>query len=232
MCIRDSKPPGIRLRFGAVDSRCGADIRRTLDELVAAHVVAGWSEAPYEEEVFQFGGQVGLELAQWYFTVEGLAVAEYHRLRLRGEARLAPPEFSVLLLDRLLRSVTNDDWEVWDIWCNMRLTGRLDGDALAPAASSAERSERLLRQPAAYLGLAGPQERSLYERYVEFAEPVCAAVRAAEADGALLWGLRRNHRLDDVVKGAKGEFELILRLAAWSSKQWVCLLYTSPSPRD
>jgi hypothetical protein len=32
--------------------------------------------------------------------------------------------------------------------------------------------------------------------------------------------LRQSYRLDDVVKGAKGEFELILRLAAWSSKQW------------
>jgi hypothetical protein len=40
-------------------------------------------------------------------------------------------------------------------------------------------------------------------------------------DHPRLKDLRRNHRLDDVVKGAKGEFELILRLAAWSSKQWV-----------
>lgn len=32
--------------------------------------------------------------------------------------------------------------------------------------------------------------------------------------------LRQTHKLDDVVSGAKTEFEQITRLAAWSSKQW------------
>jgi hypothetical protein len=32
--------------------------------------------------------------------------------------------------------------------------------------------------------------------------------------------LRREYRLDEVVQGARGEFELITRLAAWASRQW------------
>ena len=35
-----------------------------------------------------------------------------------------------------------------------------------------------------------------------------------------LKALRRRHKLDDVVNGAQSEFELITRLAVWSSKQW------------
>lgn len=39
-------------------------------------------------------------------------------------------------------------------------------------------------------------------------------------DHPRLKALRERYKLDDVVKGAQGEFELITRLAAWSSRQW------------
>jgi len=39
-------------------------------------------------------------------------------------------------------------------------------------------------------------------------------------DHPKLNALRQEHRLDEVVKGARGEFERITRLAAWASKRW------------
>ena len=49
----------------------------------------------------------------------------YHRLRLRGGVALDRAEFSLLLLDEFLRQVVEDESGLWDLWCNMALTGRL-----------------------------------------------------------------------------------------------------------
>ncbi len=119
------KPPGLRLcllgrREGVMPLLCAE-----LDNLVKDDVIRSWSRGFYEPEAYQFGGELGLEVAHEFFTEESLAVLAYHRLRLRGGVALDRAEFSLLLLDEFLRQVVEDESELLDLWCNMALTGRL-----------------------------------------------------------------------------------------------------------
>lgn len=184
------KPPGLRVRFCGVDGRCADALKEALDVHVAEATITSWSAGPYDAEVTQFGGATGLSLTHRWFTAESLAVLEHHRLRLDGTAQIGSELFSLLLIDRLLRRLC-DDWERWDVWCKLALTGRLVDDAADAVDLSRSRAIRLLlSHQARILGAASEPERTLFAQYDAALDELCPEIQAAVDAGRLLWGLR------------------------------------------
>ncbi|MEU2030744.1 thiopeptide-type bacteriocin biosynthesis protein [Nocardia amamiensis] len=184
------KEPGLRVRFCGVDDGCAGALREALDVFVAETTITAWTSGPYDAEVMQFGGATGLSLTHQWFTAESLAVLEHHRLRLDGTARIGSELFSLMLIDRLLRRLC-DDWERWDVWCKLALTGRLVGDAAGAVDLSRSRATRLLlSHQARILGAAGEPERKMFARYDTALDELCPEIQAAVDAGRLLWGLR------------------------------------------
>jgi thiopeptide-type bacteriocin biosynthesis protein len=184
------KPPGLRVRFCGVDDGCAGVLGDALDGLVADEAITSWTPSPYDAEVAQFGGASGLSLTHRWFTAESLAVLEHHRLRLHGAARIGSELFSLLLIDRLLRRLC-DDWERWDVWCKLTLTGRLTDAAARTVDPSRARATRLLlSHQSRILRAASEPERTLFARYDAALDEIAPDIDAAVNAGTLLWGLR------------------------------------------
>jgi thiopeptide-type bacteriocin biosynthesis protein len=191
-----NKSPGIRLRVLASP---GADITAITDllsEMVANRSIISWTFGSYEPEVFQFGGESGLALAHDYFTVESLAVMAFQRSRVNGQSTIRPEQFSILMIDMLLRSVVEDELEVWDVWCKMELTGRLDRSAIQrySADSTGLPVQRRLRDQLreVYFGsrrIAEP-ERAFFENYRSQIPLIARRFRDLNQTGQLLWSAR------------------------------------------
>lgn len=153
------KPPGLRLRFR------GARIREFLPDLRAelAAVVDVVQIGPYDAETYQFGGETGLDIAHELFTHDSLAILDL----------LAPPApevdtslLSLLVLSDLLRRVTGDPFERWDVWAQMKLTGRLP---TPEAAREARYDEEL------------DANRAVYQRILDDPDAVTATLPTREA---------------------------------------------------
>jgi thiopeptide-type bacteriocin biosynthesis protein len=184
------KPPGLRVRFCGVDDECVEVLRDALNGLVADGAITAWTPGPYDAEVTQFGGDIGLALTHRWFTAESLAVLEHHRLRLDGTARIGSGLFSLMVIERLARRLY-DDWERWDVWCKLSLTGRLAEDAAGNVDPARARSARLLlSHQARILGAASEPERTLFTRYDAALDELVPHIDAAVQASDLLWGLR------------------------------------------
>lgn len=189
------KPPGARLRFLGVDAHCRKAIAGWLDRFEREGHVRGWSAGAYDPEVCQLGGTAGLALAHHFFTVESLAVLAYARCWLSGAAHLNPTEFSLIVLHRALGLMTDDLWEVWDVWSKMTLTGRLTAlpSLTHPEGrqrDAARRARALLERADVRLERVSDAERAIFDRYDRSLAPVAGAAREAVDAGSLLWGLR------------------------------------------
>jgi thiopeptide-type bacteriocin biosynthesis protein len=192
-----NKRPGIRLRALTSDSDGTNALAQTLHEMAAGRQILSWAYGSYEPEVFQFGGESGLTLAHAYFTAESLAVMAFLRARIGGSSSMSPERFSILLLDTLLRSVVEDELEVWDVWGNMELTGRLDRPAIQKysAEGAGAPSQLRLRDQlrGVYFGsqrVAEP-ERAFFESYRSQTSPIAGKFRELDQTGRLLWNKRR-----------------------------------------
>ena len=175
-----------------MDDGCAEALPDALDSLVADGAVTAWTRGPYDAEVAQFGGPTGLALTHRWFTAESLAVLEHHRLRLNGTARIGSELFSLMLIDRLLRRLY-DDWECWDVWCKLSLTGRLVDDAAGAVDPSRARAARvLLSNQARILGAASEPERTQFARYDRLLDDIVPDIIAAVDAGRLLWGPARD----------------------------------------
>lgn len=191
-----NKSPGIRLRMLA--SR-GADITLITDmlgEMRADGSIISWTLGAYEPEVFQFGGETGLALTHEYFTVESLGVMAFQRARLKGQSAMRAEQFSILLIDMLLRSVVGDEMEVWDVWCKMELTGRVDRSAIKrySADNTGRPVPRRLRDQLRNIHfdssrIAEP-EGALFDSYRAQTTEIARRLRRADEDGHLLWSVR------------------------------------------
>lgn len=186
------KRPGLRLRFLGVDREQRARLAALLDRHCGQGT--GWSEAPYDPELQQFGGPVGLDLAHRYFTLDSLAVLGAARLRLYGGARLSPEELSLVMLHRVLAGATGDRWELWDLWCRMELTDRLEhpvgSRAWRAAAPSAPDRMRVL---ALLYGTGADPSEGEQRVLAAYATPLgslVSDVHAAVDAGELTWPLR------------------------------------------
>jgi thiopeptide-type bacteriocin biosynthesis protein len=184
------KAPGLRVRFCGVDDGCAPVLNEALDGLLADGAITAWTSGPYDAEVTQFGGVTGLSLTHRWFTAESFAVLDHHRWRLHGTARIGSGLFSLMLIDRLLRRLC-DDWERWDVWCKLSLTGRLAVDAARTVSPSRARAARvLLSHPSRILAAASEPERKLFARYDAALDEIVPDLVAAVDAGLLLWGLR------------------------------------------
>jgi thiopeptide-type bacteriocin biosynthesis protein len=186
------KPPGLRLRFAGADPPLSRSLHALLESLGARSTAL-----PYDAEPHLFGGAAGLELAHHCFTLESAAVLAYHRLWLSGATRLGRSEFSLALLHQLLRAVTGDRWELWDVWCKLELAGRLpypagssgwrDG---APPAEAQAAALALLEDGGVRRVGASPAEQEVLARWAAGVPALAADVARANQNGALLWGIR------------------------------------------
>jgi thiopeptide-type bacteriocin biosynthesis protein len=191
------KPPGLRLRFRTVEAAALATLDARLRELQARREISAWSRTLYDAEVYQFGGTAGLDVVHRFFTIETAAVMAYRRLSLQQRVAFDEIETSLLLLDALHRQATDDEYEVWDVWCKMELAGRqpqLPAEERAPAASRARTAARpildLLRDPALAQARMTPEERAIHDRYCQSLPPVTNQLRAVASAGALCCPLR------------------------------------------
>jgi hypothetical protein len=143
------------------------------------------------DRVSQLGGPVGLDLTHRFFTAESVAVLAHHRLRLSGTARLDRELFSLILIDRLLRQVT-DAWEKWDVWCKMTLAGRPADtqSAISIDAGDPGIALTLLNHQSRVLDAASNDERELFARYDAGLERLAPKIHAAVEDGTLACGIR------------------------------------------
>jgi|CXWL01.1.fsa_nt_gi thiopeptide-type bacteriocin biosynthesis protein len=185
------KPPGLRLRF----LTCDPEFRNEIGQWFTPIAPGPWTFGCYEPELHQFGGMVGLALAHEYFTVESLAVLKYRDCMLRGQQKIPAHEFSLLVLHALFSSVTEDEWEEWDIWCGQLLTGRLDAtDLLAPPNGvEALRDELfpLLRNAQFARGRMSDEEAEIWDFYESSVHKLAIGVRYAAHAGEMLWPMRQ-----------------------------------------
>lgn len=191
------KPPGARVRFLGDRAALLPELSSAFDQLARDGQIGAWSRGLYDTEPYQFGGQTGIGIAHRFFTVESLAVLAFHRQRLRGDASLDPFVFSLLLIDLLLREVTGDAWERWDVWCRMESTGRALRLSDEAQAAAIERS-RVARQAIgdvigdperAIRGLSSG-ERRIVDEYRRALPAIASELNHAHDHGQLLWGVR------------------------------------------
>ena len=117
-----NKPPGIRLR---VETDRPERVRRRIERWLAERVPYRFDVQIYEPEAFQFGGEVGMTIAHRHFTSDSLAALQVLRRSLQGNLSAPIEDLSLLCISDLLSRLTEDSWEMWDIWSHLRLTGRL-----------------------------------------------------------------------------------------------------------
>jgi thiopeptide-type bacteriocin biosynthesis protein len=121
------KPPGLRLRFR------GKNLGETLlpallDFLEGARKsggIGGHEFGVYDAETHQFGGELGLDIAHEWFTADSLAALAVLALERTGQETNGREALSLFALNDLVSRVAPDPWEQWDVWSNLRLTGRL-----------------------------------------------------------------------------------------------------------
>jgi thiopeptide-type bacteriocin biosynthesis protein len=191
-----NKSPGLRLRVLTSQEAEIAPITDLLTEMLATRSIISWTLGTYEPEVFQFGGELGVALTHNYFTVESLTVMAFQRSRLKGESRMRDEQFSILMIDMLLRSVVEDEMEVWDVWCQMELTGRLDRAAIKrySADSAGQPVQRRLRDQLRELHFGGHRiaepEGAFFESYRSQIPAIAGRLRQLDQSGQLLWSVR------------------------------------------
>ena len=191
------KPPGLRLRFcgAALDHDLAPRLHRLLQRERTNGTLVGYEPGVYDAETYQFGGEIGLDIAHDLFTYDSLAILDL----LRSEApRETLPVLSLTVLNHLLAQLCADPWELWDGWCNMRLVQRiptLSAAALAAAEARFQEQRELLAKTVwdrdSVLAELPPAQRRVLARY--FAENVRLGrrLRQAARSGELLYGPRK-----------------------------------------
>lgn len=171
------KPPGMRLRFliPDADPRAEAEILAFMQEAEHDDLIDNHAFGMYDEELHQFGGETGLDLFHRFSTYDSLCVLRFREHEASGAATIDPTVLSLLALCDLFGRVTGDPWEQWDLWCELRITGRLfDADTPIPPELRAglDDNRELL-------------EAIVFEREAIIAglEPVEAAIVAAYSRG-------------------------------------------------
>jgi thiopeptide-type bacteriocin biosynthesis protein len=191
------KPPGLRLRFcgAGLDRDLAPRLHRLLDRERTDGTLVSYEPGVYDAETYQFGGDVGLDIAHDLFNYDSLAILDL----LRSEApRETLPVLSLTVLNHLLAELCADPWELWDGWCNMRLVQRiptLDPGALAAAAARFEEQRELLARTVwdrdSVLAELPPPQRRVLTRYLAENVRLARRLRQAARSGELLYGPRK-----------------------------------------
>lgn len=187
------KPPGMRLRIRGKNLR--QDVIPRVRDALQEHTENIAEIGPYDPEVYQFGGQDGLDVAHEYFTTDSLASLEFFS---QETCSVEPMILSLLILSDLFRKVAGDTWEQWDLWAHLKLTGRLISEQVAKVCKLDEEfteNEPLYRtiysEPAAVMEQLNAAERGIVDML--FAANTRAASRLHElaAHDRILFGPRK-----------------------------------------
>lgn len=117
------KPPGLRLRFEASDPE---SFEKRLRRWLSRQGAADYARAQtYEPEEHQFGGPEGARIAHRLFTADSLAALAFKAGAGRADSRVTAEFLSLYCILPVLREIALDQLELWDLWRNLRWTGRL-----------------------------------------------------------------------------------------------------------
>jgi thiopeptide-type bacteriocin biosynthesis protein len=192
-----AKPPGLRLRFRGrmLERTLGPALQRLLERERQAGRLAGYEPGIYDMETYQFGGQVGLEIAHEFATYDSVAILDL--LSHRTAADLLPL-LSLTVLNDLAKRLCEDGWELWDAWRSLELAQRsLSPDAVASPAVSAsfeeqrELVEQSLSRPDVIQGQLPARIRRVVVSYFDNNARVAERLAAAARSGELLYGVRK-----------------------------------------
>lgn len=182
-----SKPPGMRLRFATSP---GVDLEPDVVALLERARRSGDLERVefglYDQETHQFGGAAGIRIFHRFSTADCLAVLRFDALEAAGRASVDRSVLSLLAVTDLVSRVADDTWEQWDVWCEMRATGRLvepDSDVATALREDLEQNRPLLeavleRRPELVAELTD-EERALVDAYAAVNQATADALREA-----------------------------------------------------
>jgi thiopeptide-type bacteriocin biosynthesis protein len=194
------KSPGLRLRFSG--KNLGSTLLPRLTDLLDAarskEEIAGHHFGIYEPETHRFGGEEGIDIAHDLFTHD---CEEFYRLLAlehAGTSTSGREILSLFVLNDLIGRLTEDLWEQWDVWKNMRIAGRrppLDEASIQSLTAQADLNRDAIMGTlyTARNRLLGfdPQERDILSRYCATNERIAARFAEAAKRRALAYGPRR-----------------------------------------
>ena len=191
------KPPGVRLRFCHAGS--SPQLRQELDAFLRTATdrswIAGYELGLYEPETHQFGGQRGIELYHQHATADSIACLRARKLLDAGTAVADAPLLSLLMLNQVCSRVVGDNWELWDAWCNLSLTGRTLPEPARGAAAKELAARRdvlveIVHEPARFIAELSAGEQALLRDHATAHDAWIRNVRDAVKREQLLWGMR------------------------------------------
>jgi len=187
-CFFMRKPPGVRFR---VESTAPHRVERIVGRWMERESVTAIT-LPYEPEEYQFGGPTGMAIAHRHFTYDSAAALDVHHRASAGKLSVEPWALSLLCIVDLAQKVTGDEWEVWDLWSNLRLAGRL-GEAAdrEELRALAEQIEPFVRSRREMTKLLPTPEREIVQHYLRANSAVARELVRAHRAGDLLYPPRQ-----------------------------------------
>jgi thiopeptide-type bacteriocin biosynthesis protein len=193
------KPPGARLRFCVANTtRFRSELVRFLNQAKRTRLSAGHEFGMYDAETYQFGGEIGMALYHQHATIDSLAVLRLSDLMRRRRCEADTSLLSLALLNQMIRNCVGDEWELWDVWSNMRLTHRSFDftpeqreTALAELGRNREVLARVVYQTDRFVAGLTAAEREILERHAKEHQAWGKHVRAAIQKEQLLYPIRK-----------------------------------------
>jgi thiopeptide-type bacteriocin biosynthesis protein len=187
-----NKPPGMRLRFELTGpTSTGADALRIVKTwLVARPEVSRIEPSLYLAEAYQFGGLAGSHVAHDFHADDSLRALEVAHREARGVASASTEILSLLVVCDLVRRMTDDAWEAWDVWKRMEITGRRPKVSRADAKAMVDLVRPFVLHPGSVLPELAAADRRLVTAAYETNERCAKSMRRLAADGKLLFHLR------------------------------------------
>ena len=185
------KPPGMRVRFETSPATPLAEARRVVSSwLLRQPAVARLEPSIYLAEAFQFGGALGVDVAHDYHAADSLLALQATYREQRGTISASTEILSLLIVCDLVRRMTDDSWEAWDLWKRMALTGRRPNVRREIAQEMVKMVRPFVLRPEAVLRRLAPVDRRLVAAAYEANERAATAMRRLAGQGRLLFHLR------------------------------------------
>lgn len=185
------KPPGMRVRFETSPATPFAEVRRVVSSwLIRQPAVARVAPSIYLAESFQFGGALGVDVAHDYHAADSLLALQAIYREQRGTISASTEILSLLIVCDLVRRMTDDSWEAWDVWKRMAITGRRPNVRREIAREMMTMVRPFVLRPEGVLRRLAPADRRLVAAAYEANERAATAMRRLADRGQLLFHVR------------------------------------------
>jgi thiopeptide-type bacteriocin biosynthesis protein len=184
------KPPGLRLRF------YGPDLENTLEPALVNWLeraerrndIRSFRFAPYEPEVFRFGGTAGMAIAHNHFDYDSRIILDYEAMLAADQNTLPREIFSFAIMNDLFRYFSEDTGELWDLWNRLSL----DRGGISPAPRDADvtSARQALELQPHFLETLSPPAARLLEDTLKANATLAERLHAATVSGRLTIGVR------------------------------------------